>query len=58
MPAAEISLEHELIRKTCSRFSGSRFSTSPRPDMASGVPEMRHFSGKFNANAPAKLNQP
>ena len=33
-------------------------STPPRPDIASGVPEMRHFSGKFDANAPAKLNQP
>src|SRR6185437_13977389 len=34
------------------------FSTPPRPDLASGAPEMRHFSGKFDANTPAKLNQP
>jgi hypothetical protein len=24
-------------------------TTPPRPDFASGAPEMRHFSGKFDA---------
>jgi hypothetical protein len=25
-------------------------STPPRPDSASGAPEIRHFSGKFDAH--------
>ena len=34
-----------------SSIPGGGSNTPPRPDIASGVPEIRHFSGKFDANA-------
>jgi hypothetical protein len=38
------------------------FSTPPQPDVASGAPEIRHFSGNFDANCageaqPAEVNR-